>query len=68
MGLNFSFDVARCALDAGLIPKFINRKHGREAIDFPHSSLAPILGETYGIYSHGEIGRKIMILHSMKIL
>ncbi|HJO77994.1 MAG TPA: DNA polymerase III subunit alpha, partial [Prochlorococcaceae cyanobacterium Fu_MAG_134] len=28
-------------LDAGLIPKFINRKHGREAIDFAHAALEP---------------------------
>jgi DNA polymerase-3 subunit alpha len=33
-------------LDAGLIPKFINRKHGREAIDFAHEILEPILSET----------------------
>jgi DNA polymerase III subunit alpha len=36
-------------LDAGLIPKFINRKHGREAIDYEHDILKPILNETYGI-------------------
>jgi DNA polymerase III subunit alpha len=36
-------------LDAGLIPKFINRKHGREAIDYEHDILKPILHETYGI-------------------
>jgi DNA polymerase III subunit alpha len=36
-------------LDAGLIPKFINRKHGREAIDYEHEILKPILHETYGI-------------------
>jgi DNA polymerase III subunit alpha len=36
-------------LDAGLIPKFINRKHGREAIDYAHEILEPILQETYGI-------------------
>ncbi len=46
-------------LDAGLIPKFINRKHGREQIDFPHSSLAPILGETYGIMIYQEQIMKI---------
>ncbi len=46
-------------LDAGLIPKFINRKHGREMIDFPHSSLAPILGETYGIMIYQEQIMKI---------
>jgi ABC-type multidrug transport system fused ATPase/permease subunit len=32
-------------LDAGLIPKFINRKHGREAIDFVDAKLEPILQE-----------------------
>ena len=37
----------------GLIPKFINRKHGREAIDFAHSTLEPILSETYGIMVSG---------------
>ncbi|NDD44793.1 MAG: DNA polymerase III subunit alpha, partial [Synechococcaceae bacterium WB9_4xB_025] len=41
-------------LDAGLIPKFINRKHGREAIDFAHQSLEPILQETYGIMVYQE--------------
>ncbi len=46
-------------LDAGLIPKFINRKHGREAVDFPHSSLKPILGETYGIMIYQEQIMKI---------
>ncbi|WP_269623144.1 DNA polymerase III subunit alpha [Prochlorococcus marinus] len=46
-------------LDAGLIPKFINRKHGRESIDFPHPSLAPILEETYGIMIYQEQIMKI---------
>jgi len=41
-------------LDAGLIPKFINRKHGREAIDFAHAKLEPILQETYGIMVYQE--------------
>jgi DNA polymerase-3 subunit alpha len=41
-------------LDAGLIPKFINRKHGREAIDFAHEKLEPILQETYGIMVYQE--------------
>ena len=41
-------------LDAGLIPKFINRKHGKEAIDFAHSILEPILSETYGIMVYQE--------------
>jgi DNA polymerase III subunit alpha len=36
-------------LDAGLIPKFINRKHGREIMDYAHPDLEPILKETYSI-------------------
>ncbi|CAK6696294.1 MULTISPECIES: DNA polymerase III subunit alpha [unclassified Synechococcus] len=46
-------------LDAGLIPKFINRKHGREAIDFAHETLKPILNETYGIMVYQEQIMKI---------
>ncbi len=36
-------------LDAGLIPKFINRKHGREAIEYQDALLEPILHNTYGV-------------------
>ncbi|MBW4582456.1 MAG: DNA polymerase III subunit alpha [Tildeniella nuda ZEHNDER 1965/U140] len=46
-------------LDAGLIPKFINRKHGREAIDYPHEILTTILSETYGIMVYQEQIMKI---------
>ena len=46
-------------LDAGLIPKFINRKHGKEIIDFQHQSLEPILSETYGIMVYQEQIMKI---------
>jgi DNA polymerase-3 subunit alpha len=46
-------------LDAGLIPKFINRKHGREAIDVAHEKLQPILKETYGIMVYQEQIMKI---------
>ena len=46
-------------LDAGLIPKFINRKHGREAIDVAHVKLEPILKETYGIMVYQEQIMKI---------
>jgi DNA polymerase III subunit alpha len=46
-------------LDAGLIPKFINRKHGREKIDYPHHILEPILNETYGIMVYQEQIMKI---------
>ncbi|OKH11649.1 trans-splicing intein-formed DNA polymerase III subunit alpha N-terminal partner DnaE-N [Fischerella thermalis CCMEE 5198] len=46
-------------LDAGLIPKFINRKHGREKIDYEHTILEPILDETYGIMVYQEQIMKI---------
>ncbi|RUR83399.1 trans-splicing intein-formed DNA polymerase III subunit alpha N-terminal partner DnaE-N [Chlorogloeopsis fritschii PCC 9212] len=46
-------------LDAGLIPKFINRKHGRENIDYEHTVLEPILDETYGIMVYQEQIMKI---------
>ena len=41
-------------LDAGLIPIFINRKHGREKVQYQHEILAPILKETYGVLCYQE--------------
>jgi DNA polymerase-3 subunit alpha len=41
-------------LDAGLIPKFIDRKHGREKVQFQHELLVPILTETYGVLCYQE--------------
>ncbi|HAX80598.1 MAG TPA: DNA polymerase III subunit alpha [Cyanobacteria bacterium UBA11372] len=41
-------------LDAGLIPQFIDRKHGREPIQYDNSKLEPILEETYGILVYQE--------------
>ena len=41
-------------LDAGLIPKFIDRKHGREKIVYDHALLEPILKETYGVLVYQE--------------
>jgi DNA polymerase-3 subunit alpha len=41
-------------LDAGLIPQFINRKHGREKVEYPHHLLEPILKETYGTLCYQE--------------
>ncbi|WP_353930026.1 DNA polymerase III subunit alpha [Okeanomitos corallinicola TIOX110] len=46
-------------LDAGLIPKFINRKHGREEIEYDTGILEPILNETYGIMVYQEQIMKI---------
>lgn len=41
-------------LDAGLIPLFINRKHGREDISYQHPLLESILNETYGVLVYQE--------------
>ncbi|BAC91875.1 DNA polymerase III subunit alpha [Gloeobacter violaceus] len=41
-------------LDAGLIPEFINRKHGRKKIEYLHPLLEPILKETYGVLCYQE--------------
>ena len=41
-------------LDAGLIPKFIDRKHGREKVEYQHPLLEPILQETYGTLCYQE--------------
>ena len=46
-------------LDAGLIPKFIKRKHGEEPIEYAHDILKPILNETYGIMVYQEQIMKI---------
>jgi DNA polymerase-3 subunit alpha len=36
------------------IPSYINRKHGREEIDYIHPLLEPVLKETYGIIVYQE--------------
>jgi DNA polymerase-3 subunit alpha len=36
------------------IPAFCARKHGREAVDYPHPLLDQVLGETYGIMVYQE--------------
>jgi len=41
-------------LDAGLIPLFIGRKHGREPIRYDHPLLEPILRETYAVLVYQE--------------
>jgi DNA polymerase-3 subunit alpha len=46
-------------LDAGLIPKFIHRKHGEEAIVYDHQLLEPILNETYAVMVYQEQIMKI---------
>lgn len=41
-------------LDAGLIPLFINRKHGREKLEYQHPMLESILNETYAVLVYQE--------------
>jgi DNA polymerase-3 subunit alpha len=37
-----------------LIPSYVDRKHGREKIDYPHPMLENMLNETYGIIVYQE--------------
>jgi DNA polymerase-3 subunit alpha len=45
------------------IPAFINRKHGREQVTYPHELLQPILENTYGIMVYQE-----QIMEAAKVL
>ncbi len=38
----------------GYIPMFVNRKHGREPVDYPHEWLTDLLKPTYGIMVYQE--------------
>ncbi|MEO6139157.1 MAG: DNA polymerase III subunit alpha, partial [Luteimonas sp.] len=37
-----------------LIPDFVERKHGRAAVSFPHPALEPVLAPTYGVMVYQE--------------
>ncbi len=41
-------------LQSGMVDDFINRKHGRAKVEYPHPSLEPILKPTYGIILYQE--------------
>lgn len=41
-------------LQSGMVDDFINRKHGRAAVEYPHEDLAPILENTYGVILYQE--------------
>jgi DNA polymerase-3 subunit alpha len=41
-------------LDAGMVPKYIMRKHGKEKVTYLHPKLEPILKKTYGIAVYQE--------------
>jgi DNA polymerase-3 subunit alpha len=41
-------------LDSGMVDVFINRKHGREKVVYPHPNLEPVLKDTYGVIVYQE--------------
>lgn len=41
-------------LQSGMVDDFINRKHGRAKVTYPHPSLEPILRPTYGVILYQE--------------
>ncbi|MCW8911378.1 MAG: DNA polymerase III subunit alpha, partial [Gammaproteobacteria bacterium] len=41
-------------LQSGMVDDFINRKHGRAAVEYPHPDLEPILQPTYGVILYQE--------------
>ncbi len=41
-------------LDSGMVDVFINRKHGREKVIYPHPALEPVLKDTYGVIVYQE--------------
>ncbi|MCI4459172.1 MAG: DNA polymerase III subunit alpha [Thermocrinis sp.] len=41
-------------LKSGLVDSYINRKHGREPIEYPFPELEPVLKETYGVWVYQE--------------
>lgn len=41
-------------LQSGMVDDFINRKHGRAIVEYPHPDLEPILKPTYGVILYQE--------------
>ena len=41
-------------LGSGMVDDFINRKHGRAEVDYPHPDLEPVLSNTYGVILYQE--------------
>lgn len=46
-------------LQSGMVDDFIDRKHGRTRVEFPHPELEPVLGNTYGVILYQEQVMKI---------
>ena len=41
-------------LDSGMVDVFIDRKHGREKVAYPHPALEAVLKDTYGVIVYQE--------------
>jgi len=41
-------------LEGGMVDQFIDCKHGRTAIEYPHPMLEDVLRETYGVFAYQE--------------
>jgi DNA polymerase-3 subunit alpha len=41
-------------LQSGMVDDFINRKHGRSKVEYPHPDLEPVLCNTYGVILYQE--------------
>jgi DNA polymerase-3 subunit alpha len=41
-------------LQSGMVDDFIDRKHGRARVDYPHPDLEPVLSNTYGVILYQE--------------
>src|SRR5690606_37180973 len=41
-------------LEGGMVDQFIECKHGRRAIEYPHELLTSVLRETYGVFVYQE--------------
>ena len=41
-------------LDCGMVDDFIDRKHGRKKVEYPHPALEPMLKDTYGVIVYQE--------------
>lgn len=46
-------------LQSGMVDDFIDRKHGRAKVEYPHPDLEPILNSTYGVILYQEQVMKI---------
>ena len=46
-------------LQSGMVDDFINRKHGRQKVEYPHPDLEPVLQPTYGVILYQEQVQRI---------